>query len=399
MNDFKNKKILLGITGGISAYKSIFLLRELTNLGAKVKVILTESAKQFVTQLTLQTLSGEIVRSEIFNLDAEQTMNHIELARWADYLLIAPASANFIAKMAHGMADCLLSTLYLVADKIPVVVCPAMNQSMWQHPATVANTATLKKRGIIIVGPEHGIQACGECGPGRLIEIQHIINALRLYKIQNLLANKKVIITAGPTVEAIDPVRFISNHSSGKMGYAIAEAALMAGAQVTLISGPTNLTPHEAIKTQYVTSAVDMLNKTLENLENDSIFISTAAVADYRVENVSLDKLKRSTMQNLNLTLVKNPDILQEVIKTNKAAFTVGFAAETNNLLENAKNKLFAKKTDMIIANQVGKDLGFNKDENEVVILTKDKQINLKPNLKINLAGEIITIIAKNLFG
>jgi phosphopantothenoylcysteine decarboxylase/phosphopantothenate--cysteine ligase len=393
MQDFINKKIVLGICGGIAAYKSAYLIRELVKLGAQVRVVMTKSAEQFITPMTMQALSGHEVRSELFDPQAERAMGHIELARWADYLLIAPASAHCLAKMAYGLADDLLSTLYLVAET-PVIVCPAMNRSMWAHPATVANCKLLTERGVTIVGPEEGSQACGEVGLGRMAEVEYIINALRLCDVRELLQGYKVLITAGPTREAIDPVRYISNHSSGKMGYALAQAAQMASASVTLISGPTALSPPLGVKTYKVESAEEMLHQVLAHSEKGMIFIGTAAVADYSVEPAS-QKLKKQ--ENLTLSLTKNPDILSTVVNEGKSAFVVGFAAETQEVLTYAKQKLKTKKLDMIVANEVGKGIGFEQDVNQVTILTQHEEIALASDHKVRLAAKIIAILAKNL--
>ncbi|MDI9818490.1 MULTISPECIES: bifunctional phosphopantothenoylcysteine decarboxylase/phosphopantothenate--cysteine ligase CoaBC [unclassified Legionella] len=393
MQDFVNKKILLGVCGGIAAYKSPYLVRELTRLGAQVRVVMTASAQRFISPLTLQALSAHDVRLELFDEQAERAMGHIELARWADYLLIAPASANMLAKMANGFADDLLSTLYLAAE-IPVIVCPAMNRAMWQHPATQTNCRQLKKQGVVLVGPEEGEQACGEQGFGRMSEVGNILNALRLQEVNQLLDGYKLLITAGPTREAIDPVRYISNHSSGKMGYALAEAAHMAGAQVTLISGPTALDPPVGINVQYVESAKAMYEAVMANLHQEMIFISTAAVADYGIESPALEKIKKKRDEALILKLCPNPDILASVATSGKASFVVGFAAETNDLIKHAREKLEKKKLDMIIANQVGDNVGFNSDFNQVSILTKDKQYELPLTHKVRLAGQIIAILA-----
>jgi phosphopantothenoylcysteine decarboxylase / phosphopantothenate---cysteine ligase len=394
MQDFKDKKIVLGITGSIAAYKSTYLIRELIGLGAKVKVIMTKSAKEFVSPLTIQALSGEVVRSESFDSDDEKAMSHIELARWADFLLIAPSTANFLAKMAHGIADDLLSTIYLVT-KAPTIICPAMNKCMWEHPATQDNCKTLLSRKVMIIGPDHGAQACGEFGQGRLSEYYQIVNSLRLYHINHLLLGRNVLITAGPTQEDIDPARFLTNRSSGKMGYALAQAAYIAGANVTLISGPTKINIPEGIKFISVTSAKEMLESVLENLQTNMIFIGSAAVADYRLENPSNKKLKKDDSDTLVLTLTKNPDIIKEVAATQKALYTIGFAAETNNLIENATKKLHVKGIDMIVANEVGKNLGFDSDNNKVVLLTHNSKIELNLNHKINIAGEIIINLAR----
>ena len=397
MNNLSNIKILLGITGGISAYKSVLLLRELTKLGAKVKVVMTKSAEQFVTPLTLQTLSGEIVRSAVFDLDAEHTMNHIELARWADFILIAPASANFIAKMAHGFADCLLSTLYLAAANTAIIVCPAMNQAMWQHPATQSNCQILKKRNIMLVGPNTGIQACGEFGPGRLAEISEIINAINLFKIQGILRNNKVLITAGPTRENIDPVRYLSNYSSGKMGYAIASAAIAAGAHTTLVSGPTNLTPPTNCNFIAVKNAQQMFTEVQANIDKNTIFISCAAVADYTVIDQAHEKIKKSAHNTLDLQLQKNPDILKEMSLNKLGKYHVGFAAETQNLMQNAHDKFISKQLDMLVANQVGENIGFESDENSVTIITANDKLQIENSSKIAIAASIIQKITQDI--
>ncbi|KGP63334.1 phosphopantothenoylcysteine decarboxylase [Legionella norrlandica] len=396
MQDFINKKILLGVCGGIAAYKSAHLIRELTYLGAEVRVVMTQAAQQFISPLLLQALSGHEVRTDLFDTQAERAMGHIELARWADYLLIAPASANCLAKMAQGIADDLLSTLYLVAET-PVIVCPAMNRSMWAHPATKANCELLKERSVIFVGPEEGSQACGEHGLGRVSEADQIINTLRLLDVNQLLSGKRIVITAGPTRELIDPVRYLSNYSSGKMGYAMAEAAVMAGAQVTLISGPCNLSAFAGIELIRVESAQSMLDEVKKHLKKGDLFIGAAAVADYRVETPASEKMKKSEHSELTLKLMKNTDILSEVAESGKASFVVGFAAETTDLIHYAKEKMKNKKLDMIVANQVGKGIGFENDVNQVTVITKNKQIELPLAHKTRLAGQIIAILAATL--
>lgn len=396
MQDFINKKILLGVCGGIAAYKSAYLIRELTRLGAEVRVVMTQSAQEFITPLTIQALSGNEVRTTLFDSQAERAMGHIELARWADYLLIAPASAHCLAKMAQGIADDLLSTLYLVAE-IPTFVCPAMNRSMWGHPATQANCKVLRERGVLFIGPEEGSQACGEYGLGRVSEWEHIITALRLYEVHQLLAGKRLLITAGPTREPLDPVRYISNYSSGKMGYAIAEAAAMAGAQVTLVSGPCALTASSAINLVNVESAQEMYDAVLHHVQPGCIFIGTAAVADYRVESPCSMKMKKNEHQELSLQLTQNKDILATVAEQGIASYVVGFAAETNNIIDYALDKLQRKKLDMVVANKVGEGLGFDQVENQVIIITKNKQIELPVLHKTRLAGQIIAILASTL--
>jgi phosphopantothenoylcysteine decarboxylase/phosphopantothenate--cysteine ligase len=396
MQDFIDKKILLGVCGGIAAYKSAYLVRELTQLGADVRVVMTRSAQQFISPLLMQALSGNEVRVDLFDMQSEHAMGHIELARWADYLLIVPASANCLAKMAQGIADDLLSTLYLVAET-PVIVCPAMNRSMWAHPATKANYELLQERGVIFVGPEEGSQACGEHGLGRVSEAEQIISALRLYDVHQILSGKKMVITAGPTREAIDPVRYLSNYSSGKMGFALAEAAAMAGAQVTLITGPSTLQASSCIEVIRVESAQNMLDAVEKHMQKDSIFIGAAAVADYRVQSPAAEKMKKKEHAELRLNLIKNTDILSTVAASGKASYVVGFAAETTDLISYAKEKLKQKKLDMIIANQVGKGVGFECDENQVMVITKNNQIELELSNKTRLAGQIIAILAATL--
>ncbi|MFA5959887.1 MAG: bifunctional phosphopantothenoylcysteine decarboxylase/phosphopantothenate--cysteine ligase CoaBC [Tatlockia sp.] len=396
MQDFLDKKIVLGLCGGIAAYKTTYLVRELVRLGAKVRVVMTESASQFVSPLTLQAIGADMVRSSLFDAEAERAMGHIELARWADYLLIAPATANCLAKMANGLADDLLTTLYLVSET-PVFVCPAMNRAMWAHPATSANCAQLLQREVLFIGPEEGVQACGEEGFGRMAEVETIVNALRLHGVSRLLAGKKVLLTAGPTCEAIDPVRFISNKSSGKMGYALAQAAQLAGAEVILVSGPTHLPPPAGVTFHAVDTADAMYEKVMETLQEGMVFIGTAAVSDYAVDRPSTQKIKKSENPALHLTLKPNKDILAAVAESGRAAYVVGFAAETTAVLEYAKAKRVAKKIDMIIANEVGKGLGFDSDCNQVTIITKDEQIDLNLTHKTRLAGQIIAILAATL--
>lgn len=396
MQDFLNKKILVGLSGGIAAYKSAYLVRELTRLGAEVRVVMTQSAQQFITPMTLQALSGHDVRCDVFDSEAERAMGHIELARWADYLVIAPASANCLAKMAHGLADDLLSTLYLVTET-PVMVCPAMNRSMWAHPATMANVETLLHRGVLMVGPEEGSQACGEYGLGRMSEVDAIVNALRLCDVSQLLRGSRLLITAGGTREAIDPVRYISNRSSGKMGYALAAAAQMAGAEVTLISGPTALPAPQGVMCHRVNTAREMCDAVMQYLEQGMIFIGAAAVADYTIEAPERHKIKRKGQTSMTLDLVATPDIVSTVVASQKAAYTVAFAAETQDILKHAEAKRHAKQVDMVIANQVGQGLGFDVDDNQVVVLTKFASIELPLTHKVRLAAQIIAALAANI--
>lgn len=396
MQDFTDKKIVLGICGGIAVYKSAYLVRELTRLGAAVSVVMTESAQQFISPLTLQALGAINVRSDLFDQQAERAMGHIELARWADYLVIAPVTANCLAKMANGLADDLLTTLYLVAET-PVILCPAMNRSMWAHAATRKNCDILANRGAMLVGPEEGSQACGEEGLGRMTEVDTIVNALRLHEVNHLLVGQEVLITAGPTRERIDPVRYISNNSSGKMGYALAEAANLAGAKVILISGPTTLTPPTGVEVHYVDSAKAMYESVVKHLHTGMIFIATAAVADYGIQTPAREKIKKQADKELRLNLSPNPDILATVAASGKASFVVGFAAETSQVMKHAQDKLLAKKLDMIVANQVGDGLAFDSDLNQVVVLTKNAQIELPLTHKTRLAGQIIAILAASI--
>lgn len=396
MQDFLNKKILVGLSGGIAAYKTAYLVRELTRLGALVRVVMTASAQQFITPMTFQALSGHDVRCELFDAQAERAMGHIELARWADYLVIAPASAHCLAKMAHGLADDLLSTLYLVTET-PVMVCPAMNKSMWSHPATVANVELLEKRGVMIVGPDEGAQACGEYGLGRMSDIDAIVNGLRLSDVTPCLRGQRLLMTAGTTREPIDPVRYISNCSSGKMGYALAAAAKMAGADVTLISGPTALPTPPGVTCHRVNTADEMCDAVMQHLETGMVFIGAAAVADFTVASPSVQKIKRQGRTSMLLELIPTPDIVSTVVSSQKAAYTVAFAAETNEMHQHAKTKLHTKGVDMVIANQVGDGLGFDVDENQVLVLTKNDSIELPFNHKIRLAAQIMTCLAGKL--
>lgn len=389
-------KIVLGVCGSIAAYKAAYLVRELCALGAHVRVVMTSGALAFMQPMTFQALSGEEVRSDLFDEQAERAMGHIELARWADFLVIAPVSANFIAKMAHGLADDLLSTLYL-ASTAPVLVCPAMNQNMWSHPATIANCTLLRERGVIFCGPDDGSQACGDVGLGRMVEVTSIVSMLQLYPVLNVLQGRDVLITAGATREAIDPVRYLSNHSSGKMGYALAQAASVAGARVVLISGPCTLPVPLGVQRILVNSAQDMLNAVMTALKPGLVFIGAAAVADYRVAEPKSQKMKRHDRETVTLALQKNPDILAAVVASQCAAMVIGFAAETHDVLVHAEKKLHAKHLDMIIANQVGEGLGFERDDNQITVLTANQNIQFALAPKIILAGQIIMLIAEAL--
>jgi len=391
-----NKRILLGVTGGIAAYKSAELVRALKKLGADIRVVMTESAKEFITPLTLQVLSTHPVRDKLFDADAEMAMSHIELARWAELILIAPATANIISKLANGLSDDLLSTVCLATES-QIMIAPSMNRQMWENKNTQENLRKLKQNNIIQLGPEYGDQACGEIGLGRLLDIDLITESITKYFNQDLiLKSKKILITAGPTREPIDPVRFLTNHSSGKMGYALARAAVNAGAEVTLISGPTHLEKPQNLKQININTAEEMYDAVMENIEFNQIFISTAAVADYRPSEFQSEKIKKTNSEQI-LNLKLNKDILLAVSKLKNKPFLVGFAAETHNLLENATQKLKSKNLDIIIANQVGlknQRGGFDSDENEVIILSSLLQKNLHlADTKENIAIEIINLI------
>lgn len=408
MNNLSNKRILLGVTGGVATYKSAELIRCLREQGAEVRVVMTRGACKFITPLSMQALSGRKVHTELLDHVAESSlgggMGHIELARWSDVVLIAPASSNFIARLAHGLADDLLSTLCL-ATTAKVVVAPAMNQQMWMNIATQENIKTLKRRGIKIFGPADGIQACGEIGPGRMLEPKQLVLEVNQIFSSSLFADVKIVVTAGPTREAIDPVRYISNYSSGRMGYAIAKAATEAGANVTLISGPVSIEPPAQIHHINIETAEQMRDAVMSNIIASDIFVATAAVADYKSANVAAQKIKKK-FENLSLLLQKNPDILAEVADLPQAPFIVGFAAETENLLDNAKIKLCNKNLDMIVANQVGKGLGFDVDENELQVFWQNKNLiqakqelilkhqTLEKTSKEKLARQLIKIIA-----
>lgn len=395
MGSLTNKHVIVGISGGIAAYKSAEIVRRLQDHGAEVRVVMTTAATEFIRPMTLQALSGHPVHTDLLDEQAEAAMGHIELARWADLLLIAPASANFISTMVHGGADSLLGAIYL-ATSAKVVVAPAMNQAMWFHPATTENIKILKSRDAVILNPDDGPQACGDVGPGRLQQPQQLVDQLVDIFECGLLAGKKVVITAGPTRESIDPVRYISNHSSGKMGYALASSLAEAGAKVTLISGPVSLTCPERCKLVSVVSADDMLTASMAAAKQADIFIGAAAVADYRPVNIEQQKIKKRD-DHISLELQKNPDIISTVASTYKHLFVVGFAAETENIDSFAKDKLQRKQLNAIIVNDVSRsDIGFNTDDNEVSWIDKKAAKSLGKKSKSQLAREIVALIAAN---
>ena len=386
--------ILLGITGGVAAYKSADLVRRLSSQGAEIQVVMTEAAKAFISPLTLQALSGRPVRDTLLDTEAESGMGHIDLGRWADTLLVAPASADFIAKLAGGLASDLLTTVCL-ATAAPVVIAPAMNQAMWLKPATQRNIQTLAADGVHLIGPDSGEQACGDIGPGRMLETWDIISELESLNVKKSLAGIKVTVTAGPTWEALDPVRGLSNHSSGKMGYAVAEAALKAGAEVNLISGPTTLSPPRDVVLHHVRSADEMLNAVKRVTTDCDIFIGVAAVADYRPSQIEMSKIKKDA-KHVTLELIRNPDILSWVTSQETKPFTVGFAAETDNPLEHARQKLEKKSLDIIAVNHVSANHSpFGSDENQLVVITPDEDIDLGRHPKTRLASTLIDTISK----
>ena len=399
MLNFLNTNILLCVTGGIAAYKSAEIIRLFKKDGAEVRVIMTESAKEFITPLTLQAVSGNEIHDSLLDVKAESAMGHIELAKWADIILIAPCTAESLAKITHGRADDLMGSVIL-ASKAPTFIAPAMNTTMWLDKSTQENFQTLVSRGINFIGPDEGEQACGDVGPGRLVEPEKIIELIKSDLHKGPLSGKTITITAGPTREQIDPVRYISNNSSGKMGYALADAARLQGANVNLVSGPVSLTANKGINLFKINSADEMLNKVFECMESSDIFISCAAVADFKptnYSNYSNTKIKKEDSENLEINLQKNHDILSEVSKRHSSAYIVGFAAETSNVNDNANKKLNSKNLNMIISNDVSdKSIGFDSDDNEVHVITKNETIFLKKNKKIKIAREILNIIALN---
>ena len=396
MSSLSQKRIILGITGGIAAYKSAEIARRLQDQGAEVRVIMTDSAQEFIRPLTLQALTGKPVHTDLLDPKAEAAMGHIELARWADAILIAPATANFMAALSQGIANDLLTTVCLAASG-KIVVAPAMNQAMWSQPASQENITRLKQRGITIFEPDSGIQACGDIGPGRLQQPEAIVERFSGIFDSNVLSGKQVIITAGPTREAIDPVRYISNHSSGKMGYALASAMIDAGASVTLISGPVSIEKPERCEFIPVISAKDMLEAASSAAEKADIFISAAAVADYFVTDIATHKIKKKS-DKMSINVSKTPDIVAILSKNNPKMFVVGFAAETKQVETHAREKLHRKKMDAIIANDISRDdIGFNSDDNEALWIDAESCISLNKKSKTQLAREIAVLIANKI--
>jgi phosphopantothenoylcysteine decarboxylase/phosphopantothenate--cysteine ligase len=391
----QGKRILLGVAGGIAAYKSPDLVRRLRDRGADVQVVMTAAAGEFVTPMTFQAVSGRAVRTELWDSAAEAAMGHIELARWAQLVLVAPASADFLARLATGQADDLLATLCL-ATEAPIAVAPAMNRIMWANAATRANVATLHQRGVQVFGPAEGDQACGEVGAGRMLEPLELVDRVATLLLGGgVLKGRRVLITAGPTRERIDPVRFISNRSSGKMGFAVAQAACEAGAEVILVSGPVSLPTPPGVRRVDVESAADMLVAVLREVEGTDIFISTAAVADYRPARAADQKIKKAT-DTMDLSMERTADVLATVAARPDRPFVVGFAAETESVEQNARTKLLKKNLDMIAANEVGHDKAFDCEDNQIVVLWRNRRQELAKASKLTLARELVALIAES---
>jgi len=392
MKFLENKKILIIITGGIAAYKTLDLIRKLSKLNCEIKTILTKSGKEFVTPLSITSLSKNKVYTDLFSVENESEMDHISLSRWSDLILVAPASSNFLTKISNGFSDDLASTVIKASDK-KVFLCPAMNVRMWEHASNKQSISTLKSYGYRILGPEIGEMACGEFGEGKMLEVDEIINQLEIYFKQKSKNKKlKAIVTAGPTQELIDPVRFITNRSSGKQGYEIANSLVENGFDTTLISGPTNLEPNDNLKFIKVKTGEEMHKKTMELLPCD-LAIFTAAVSDFKIKKFNKEKIKKNKDQSFDLDL--NPDILELVSKSNKKPkIVVGFAAESENLFDNARSKLEKKGCDLIVANDVSNnEIGFESDFNEVHLFYKDKNIDdekIPKNFKSVIADELI---------
>jgi len=398
LNSLANKNILLGVTGGIAAYKSAEIVRSLKKAGSSVRVVMTKSAEEFITPLTLQALSGNKVSSELLDPESELGMGHIELAKWADAILIAPATANTLAKLASGRGDDLLSSISLAFEG-PISLAPAMNQAMWKDSRTEENIKKLINSKFQIYGPGSGEQACGDVGLGRMLEPDEIISSFSLLFEEGLLMNKSILISAGPTQEPIDPVRYITNKSSGKMGYSLAQASLEAGAKVTLISGPVNIEAPEGVHLVKIKTAEEMHEAVMHHIRNSDVFISSAAVADYKPESFSKEKIKKSNKDlDISIPMTENKDILKSVGEMKNKPYLVGFAAETNDLIKNAKLKLSKKKLDLIVANDISNsEIGFDSDENEVTLIDNEIELIIEKGPKKRVASKIIQYISEQL--
>ena len=395
MDSLTNKNVLLGVTGGIAAYKSAEIVRHLKKSGSSVRVVMTKSAEEFITPLTLQALSGNRVSSELLDAEAEAAMGHIELAKWADAILIAPATANTIARLSSGRGDDLLSTVTLAFDG-PVSLAPAMNQAMWRDERTQENLDRLIQKGYEVCGPGSGEQACGDIGLGRMLEPLEILQIFSNSFTKGKMSGKRVLITAGPTQEPIDPVRFITNRSSGKMGYNLAEAAIESGARVTLISGPVDIPKPSNCNFVSVETAQEMYDAVMHHVKEKDVYIGTAAVSDYRPVNTSNQKIKKDgSGKPIILELEENKDILQSVSELQDKPYVVGFAAETDNLLVNADKKLKGKNLDLIVANDVSdKEIGFNSEQNEVTLITLKEKTLIERQSKKKVSRQIIDFIS-----
>ena len=388
-----NKRILLCVTGGIAAYKTAELTRLFKKNGAEVRIIMTQSAQEFVTPLTLQAISGNQIHYSLLDEEAELGMGHIELAKWADVILIAPCTAESLARLAQGRANDLMSAVILASDA-QLFIAPAMNVKMWEDKVTQKNLETLKLKDVLFIGPDSGEQACGDVGEGRMSEPDFIALQIAKSFTSSVFNGKKILITAGPTKEAIDPVRYLTNNSSGKMGYALAEIAYLSGAEVNLISGPVNIKPIEGVKLININTADEMLNEVKALITNMDIFIGCAAVADFKPIDFHKSKIKKDHNDEMSLKLIKNPDILQYASDHMKEKLVIGFSAETDNVIENAKIKLLKKNLNMIICNDVSnKDIGFDSDDNEVHLITHDDVVKLTKTSKLKIAKQIIKSI------
>ena len=388
-----NKRILLCVTGGIAAYKTAELTRLFKKNGAEVRIIMTQSAQEFVTPLTLQAVSGNQIHYSLLDEEAELGMGHIELAKWADVILIAPCTAESLARLAQGRANDLMSAVILASDA-QLFIAPAMNVKMWEDKVTQKNLETLKLKDVLFIGPDSGEQACGDIGEGRMSEPDFIALQIAKSFTSSVFNGKKILITAGPTKEAIDPVRYLTNNSSGKMGYALAEIAYLSGAEVNLISGPVNIKPIEGVKLININTADEMLNEVKALISNTDIFIGCAAVADFKPIDFHKSKIKKDHNDEMSLKLIKNPDILQYASDHMKEKLVIGFSAETDNVIENAKIKLLKKNLNMIICNDVSnKEIGFDSDNNEVHLITLNDVVKLTKTSKLKIAKQIIKSI------